>query len=1769
MKTIFTFLSLLLMMNGFGQVYILNEDFATATGITPPVDWQNITITGQATDKWHFDNPGSRIINFPMTAPFAIFDAAQVSPDPAQEVVSLETPYFDASVGSYTLLFFDHVFSAASGAKGTIYAYNGTSWIEVITFNTTTPNPKHEVIDLTAICAGKTNAKLRFQWEGYGAGYWALDNIRIYAPLFLDAGISAIDNPVMPFSAGVQDVKVTLTNYGYQTISNATIKWSVNGVVQTPFNWSGSIPFGSSLSNVNIGSFNFPSSYSFDMKVWSEFPNGNPDPNHFNDSTIRSLHAALCGIYTIGGTNPDFQTFNDAVSTMTTAGISCPVVFKVRNSTYNEQIEINPIPGSSTTNTVTFESESGDSSQVLIWNQSGGGHTFKLIGSKNIIFSKLSIKKYYYSTGSIVIGSSSENIVISHCKIISVFVTNGIRVEGGSKNITITNNFFYGEGGSSGVSVSNVENIQINENRFQGYSLATQGSSSLSNLRINDNEASGCGIDLNYTGDSVYITNNRITVSNIKVNSGESNRWCFIEGNRIATSSASGIVLTTNNCLVANNYISIFGINPWNGIQATNCSQTKIVFNSINLLNNNINSKCILLDGGSGVEIQNNIFSNPGGGYSAYVLNNPTSCSWNYNNYYNLYKRVGFIGNITYPSFSSWAIAINGESNGLSVNPFFQNDSLLVPHQILLNNTGSPISEVLYDIDSTLRHASNPDIGAKEFSPCELDAGINAVSSPSTPAEPGLQDVKVILQNQGTLTLTSVTINWSVNGIIQSPVNWSGSLTTTQSSETIAGTYTFQSGTIYHVKAWTSNPNNGVDCDMLNDTIVPAGILVKLCGTYTIGGTSPNFQTFNEAVSVLTNAGITCPVIFKVRNGTYNEQIEINPIPGSSTTNTVTFESESGDSSQVLIWNQPGYGHTFKLIGSKNIIFNKLSIKKDYYSNGSIVIGSSSENIVISHCKIISVFVTNGIRVEGGSKNITITNNFFYGEGGSSGVSVSNVENIQINENRFQGYGLATQGSYVISNLHINENEALGCGIDLNYSGDSVFITNNVITEAMIKITSSISAVCLIQGNRIISSVSSGITVTSKNCLIANNYISISGSNLGNGIDIINSNQTRIVFNSINVLSNNVNSSKCLKINGGDTLEIKNNIFMNSGAGFCVYTDNSPANSNWDYNNYYSTSNKIGFKNGANYSTLSSWASAIGGEANGRNLNPYFANDSSYKVYQRGLNGAGMPIPGVLYDIEGNIRNDQAPDIGAWEFMVDFGITQMFSPTLQCTHSTSDSLTIFLRQFGDVPFTNIVMAARVNNGPVMMDTIVGTIYNDMIFTFPQTINISAQGSHTIKCWLVDNIDDNIYNDTITVQLYSSPAPMVDFSYTGSCQNSGVQFTASASIVEPYSIASYEWHFGDGDTSFVQNPSHSYPAPGSYNVTLKAFTNKGCFNEFTKMVVSEPYEALQLQLSVKNETCNNSCNGEVDVVVLGGKPPVQVYFNNELISQSKVSNLCAGRYPVRIIDSKACEVSDSVSIETESPVTIALSADPVKGYAPLDVSLSATVTGAVSFEWYYKGSVFDTKPATSIVLQDAGNQFVALRANSGPPNNCMMSDSIKIEVVVFVEIRIPNVFTPNGDGYNDTFGPVTEGIETLEMKINDRYGRQVHTIDTVNGRWDGNMPSGSAAPQGVYFYRLKAFGYDQVEYLRQGNVNLYRDLIDLTPNPVKDKAVLDMSGRLSGEKIISIYYATGSLIRKWTTPEDMLSLDLSFLTPGFYILKASDSEQVNVVKFIKE
>src|SRR5439155_1444603 len=98
----------------------------------------------------------------------------------------------------------------------------------------------------------------------------------------------------------------------------------------------------------------------------------------------------------------------------------------------------------------------------------------------------------------------------------------------------------------------------------------------------------------------------------------------------------------------------------------------------------------------------------------------------------------------------------------------------------------------------------------------------------------------------------------------------------------------------------------------------------------------------------------------------------------------------------------------------------------------------------------------------------------------------------------------------------------------------------------------------------------------------------------------------------------------------------------------------------------------------------------------------------------------------------------------------------------------------------------------------------------------------AGGTYTVTLRVTDNqgAQSTTASQSVTVTP-PNQAPTANF--TSSCSALTCSFTSTSSDPDG-SIASYSWTFGDGATSTLQNPSHSYGAGGTYTVTLRVTDN---------------------------------------------------------------------------------------------------------------------------------------------------------------------------------------------------------------------------------------------------------------------------------------------------------------------------------------------------------
>jgi len=72
--------------------------------------------------------------------------------------------------------------------------------------------------------------------------------------------------------------------------------------------------------------------------------------------------------------------------------------------------------------------------------------------------------------------------------------------------------------------------------------------------------------------------------------------------------------------------------------------------------------------------------------------------------------------------------------------------------------------------------------------------------------------------------------------------------------------------------------------------------------------------------------------------------------------------------------------------------------------------------------------------------------------------------------------------------------------------------------------------------------------------------------------------------------------------------------------------------------------------------------------------------------------------------------------------------------------------------------------------------------------------------------------------------------------------------------------------------------------------------------------------------------------------------------------------------------------------------------------------------------------------------------------------------------------IPNIFTPNGDNYNDYFVIKNSNNWNINLQVFNRWGNEVYKADNYQNNWDGKY-KGNPLSDGTYFYIIKAKGKD--------------------------------------------------------------------------------------------
>ena len=195
---------------------------------------------------------------------------------------------------------------------------------------------------------------------------------------------------------------------------------------------------------------------------------------------------------------------------------------------------------------------------------------------------------------------------------------------------------------------------------------------------------------------------------------------------------------------------------------------------------------------------------------------------------------------------------------------------------------------------------------------------------------------------------------------------------------------------------------------------------------------------------------------------------------------------------------------------------------------------------------------------------------------------------------------------------------------------------------------------------------------------------------------------------------------------------------------------------------------------------------------------------------------------------------------------------------------------------------------------------------------------------------------------------------------------------------------------------------------------------------------------------------------------------QWYFNKIAIPNATQSTFsipsgleAEGDYQVRIQNDEHCVFSLPFSYKIEGFPRADLGMDTIL-CDNMPLILGADNVGD-SFIW----STGETTPNISIDGPGAYAVTVSNECGEATDEIMVLEEETQTDCI----FKVPNVFTPNQDGLNDEFGPLTECcMQSYEFTIYNRWGRLIFQSNEVHQKWDGTF-EGGLAPSDVYIWQI--------------------------------------------------------------------------------------------------
>jgi gliding motility-associated-like protein/uncharacterized repeat protein (TIGR01451 family) len=296
-------------------------------------------------------------------------------------------------------------------------------------------------------------------------------------------------------------------------------------------------------------------------------------------------------------------------------------------------------------------------------------------------------------------------------------------------------------------------------------------------------------------------------------------------------------------------------------------------------------------------------------------------------------------------------------------------------------------------------------------------------------------------------------------------------------------------------------------------------------------------------------------------------------------------------------------------------------------------------------------------------------------------------------------------------------------------------------------------------------------------------------------------------------------------------------------------------------------------------------------------------------------------------------------------------------------------------------------------------------------------------------------------------------------------------------------------------SVAGNPfqTQSYFNLGAGNYTLNVQDSNHCTAQTTLKIAEYPDFQIAI-LQIDSAYCNKA-NGSATVLATGGNEGfTYTWFIDPIQYSANLQYAPKGTYFVRVQDAKGCQKDTSLKIP-QIPMPTAVFASIPSNIAPIyeqdTLHFVAFMNNAYSFSWDFGDGNGSTELTPAHSFYNAGNFPITLTAYDYY-KECPATYNLTYHVREYwASLFIPNVFTPNADGFFDTWKVEIHDYQNVMLKVYDRWGGEVFQTNDLSQGWNGNNEKGKSCEAGVYFYYLNLRNLKGENREFKGNVTLIR------------------------------------------------------------------------------